>query len=53
MSSREMFVKNELEKIYQQLNVSYEKCNYLTCQDDRRVLKIFELLFEIMIKQMF
>ena len=47
MSSRTKFMKGELEKIYQQLNVSYEYCPYSQCENDKRVLKIFELLFKI------
>ena len=45
MSSREKFVKGELGKIYQQLNVSYEYCPYSQLENDKRGLKIFELLF--------
>lgn len=47
MSLREKFVKNELEKIYQVLNNSHEFCLHSMLKDDRRFLKIFELLFEI------
>ena len=39
MSPREKFVKDELEKIYQILNNSYDYCPYSSLQDDR---KIFE-----------
>ena len=46
MSLREKVVKNELEKIYQILNNSYEFCPHSMLQDDRRFLKIFELLFQ-------
>ena len=47
MSLRENFVEGELEKIYNVLNVSYEYCPYSMLQDDKRFVKIFELLFEI------
>ena len=47
MSIREKFVKDELEKIYQFLNNSFEFCPYSMLQDDKKFLKIFELLFEI------
>ena len=47
MNIREKFVKTELEKIYQVLNNSYEFCSYSILQNDKRFLKIFELLFEI------
>ena len=39
MSLREKFVKNELEKIYQILNNSYEVCPHSMLQDDRRFLR--------------
>ena len=38
---------NELENIYHILNNSYEYCPYSSLQDDKKFLKIFELLFEI------
>lgn len=47
MNTREKFVKEELEKIYQVLNISYEYLPYSRLQDDKRFLKIFELLFEL------
>lgn len=47
MSSREKFVKGEIEKIYYKLNVSYDHCPYSMLQDDKRLAKIFELRFEI------
>ena len=40
-------MKGEPEKIYQLLNVSYEYCRYSQLENDKRFLKIFELLFEI------
>ena len=39
MSLREKVVKNELEKIYQILNNSYEFCPHSMLQDDRRILR--------------
>lgn len=47
MNSRENFVRGELEKIYNLLNVSYEYCPHLLLQDDKRLVRIFELLFKI------
>lgn len=47
MSSRENFVKRELEKIYNMLNFINENCPYSMLEDDKRFAKIFELLFEI------
>ena len=39
MSSREKFVKGEVEKIHNMLNVSYEYCPYSMLQDDKRFVK--------------
>ena len=47
MSSRVNFVKSELEKIYNKLNVSYEYAAYSRLEDDRQFIKIFELLMEL------
>ena len=47
MSIRSKFVKEELEKLYNLLNVAYEHCPYSNLEDDKRFLKILELLFEI------
>ena len=47
MNTREKFVRDELEKIYQVLNTTYEYCPYSMLQDDKRFLKIFEILFEL------
>ena len=47
MNIREKFVKDELEKIYQVLNNSYEYCPKTRLQDNKKFSKIFELLLEI------
>ena len=47
MSSRVNFVKSELEKIYNKLNVSYEYAVYSRLENDRQFIKIFELLMEL------
>ena len=47
MKYRAKFVKGELEKIYNLLNVSFEYTDYSQLEDDRRFIKIFELLMEI------
>ena len=47
MTSRVNFLKSELEKIYNLLNVSYEYADYARLEDDRKFIKIFELLMEI------
>ena len=47
MSTRSNFVKSELEKIYNSLNMSYEYANFPRLENDTRFIKIFELLMEI------
>ena len=47
MTSRANFLKSELEKIYNLLNVSFEYANYARLEDDGRFIKIFELRMEI------
>ena len=47
MSTRSNFLKSELQKIYNFLNVSYEYADYARLENDTRFIKIFELLIEI------
>ena len=47
MKYRVKFVKGELEKIYNLLNVSFEYADFAQVDDDRRFVKIFELLMKI------
>ena len=47
MSTRSSFVKSELQKIYNFLNVSYEYADHARLENDTRFIKIFELLMEI------
>ena len=47
MSTRSNFVKSELQKIYNNLNMSYENANFPRLENDTRFIKIFELLMEI------
>ena len=47
MKHRAKFVKGELEKIYNLLNARFEYTDYSQVEDDRRFIKIFELLMEI------
>ena len=47
MSTRSNFVKSELQKIYNNLNMSYEYANFSRLENDTRFIKIFELLMEI------
>ena len=50
MKHRAKFVKGELEKIYNLLNVSFEYIDYSQVENDKRFIKIFELLMEISVK---
>ena len=47
MSNRSNFVKIELEKIYNNLNISYENAQNFRIENDSRFIKIFKLLMEI------
>ena len=47
MTSRSNFVKDELEKIYNLLNESFENANYTRLVDNRKFIRIIELLMEI------
>ena len=47
MSMRANFVKNELSKIYNLLNESYEYVDIARLENDNRFIKIFELLMEL------
>ena len=47
MSNRSNFVKSELQKIYNNLNMSYENALNFRMENDSRFIKIFELLMEI------
>ena len=47
MSTRSNFLKSELQKIYNFLNVSYEYADFARLENDTRFIKIFELLLEI------
>lgn len=47
MNSRERFIRDELGRIYNILSISFETVPYSRLEQDKRCLKIFELLFEI------
>ena len=47
MSTRSNFVKSELQKIYNNLNMSYEYVDFSRLENDTKFIKIFELLMEI------
>ena len=47
MSIRSNFLKSELQKIYDNLNMSYEYSDFSRLENDTKFIKIFELLMEI------
>ena len=47
MSIRSNFLKSELQKIYDNLNMSYEYADFSRLENDTKFIKIFELLMEI------
>ena len=47
MSNRSNFVKIELQKIYDNLNMSYEYVDLSRLENDNKFIKVFELLMEI------
>ena len=47
MSTRSNFLKSELQKIHNNLNMSYEYADFARLENDTRFIKVFELLMEI------
>ena len=47
MSTRSNFLKRELQKIYNNLNMTFEYADFARLENDARFIKIFELLIEI------
>ena len=47
MSTRSYFLKSELQKIYNNLDMSYKYADFARLENDARFIKIFELLMEI------
>ena len=47
MSTRSNFVKSELQKIYDNLNMSFNYADHSRLENDTRFIKVFELLMEI------
>ena len=47
MSTRSYSLKSELQKIYNNLNMSYEYADFSRLENDARFIKIFELLMQI------
>ena len=47
MTATSNFLKSELEKIYNLLNVTFEYADFARLENDNRFIKVFELLMEI------
>ena len=47
MSIRSNFIKSELQKIYDNLNIGYEYVDLSRLESDTKFIKIFELLMKI------
>ena len=47
MSTRSNFLKSELQKIYNNLNMSYNYAQIPRLENDTKFIKVFELLMEI------
>ena len=47
MSIRSNFLKSELQRIYDNLNFSFEYADLSRLENDNKFIKIFELLMEI------
>ena len=47
MTTRSNFLKSELQKIYNGLNMSYEYADFSRLENDTKFIKVFELLMEI------
>ena len=47
MTTRSNFLKIELQKIYDRLNMSYEYADFSRLENDTKFIKVFELLMEI------
>ena len=47
MSTRSNFLKSELQKIYNNLNMSYDYADFSRLENDTKFIKVFELLMEI------
>ena len=47
MTTRSNFLKIELQKIYDRLNMSYEYADFSRLENDTKFIKVFELVMEI------
>ena len=47
MSNRSNFLKKEIQKIYDNIKMSYEYADFAGLENDIKFIKVFELLMEI------
>ena len=47
MTTRSNFLKSELQKIYNILNMSFEYADFSRLENDNKFIKVFELVMEI------
>ena len=47
MTTRSNFLKSELQKIYNNLNMSYKYADFSRLENDTKFTKVFELFMEI------
>ena len=47
MTTRSNFVKSELQKIYNNLNMSYEYADHSRLENDTKFMKVFDLIMEL------
>ena len=47
MSTRSNFVKSELEKIYNNLNMSFNFADHSRLENDTKFMKVFDLIMEL------
>ena len=47
MTTRSNFFKSELQKIYDNLNMSYKYADFSRLENDANFIKVFELFMEI------
>ena len=47
MSTRSNFLKGELQKLYNILNMRFEYADFSRLENDTKFIKVFELLMEI------
>ena len=47
MTTRSNFLKSELQKIYNNLNITYEYADLVRLENGEKFVKVFELLMEL------